>query len=150
MRASNRQSSGVFLRVVIFAVISTFVVVAAPVVGIILPPSPRVGDIVTFTPDGFTGKGDRILVHRPGALACMLDLGLMGRGGGSVVVEQRIPGAEPTYRLHWAGPRTSADAADCGTSAELLLGERDVQALAAVGVGAPEIGVPAYGEGVSR
>lgn len=152
MRASDRKPTRIFLPIAIPAVVSAFVAVAAPVVGAMSSPSPRVGDIIKFSADGSTEKGDRIPVHRRDRFACVLDLGQMRQSGGSLVVEARIPGAEPAYRLHWAGTHTSADAADCGTSADLVVGARDVRALTATisEFATSETGVPIYSEGESK
>ena len=57
--------------------------------------------------------------------------------GGSLVIEARLPQIQRGFRVHWAGRHTSNDGADCGTSAELLVNQDDleVMAIAAGGFG---------------
>ena len=51
-----------------------------------------------------------------------MDIRTIHANGGSVIVESRVPGPGRGYRLHWAGARSSNNAAsDCGVSADLLL-----------------------------
>lgn len=102
---------------------------------------PKVGDIVTFDPLRRGAVDDKAQINATTAAApsagCVLDVRAMHAGGGSVVVEARQPGERPSFRVHWAGQRTSTSR-DCGTSAELLLGPDDIEvlALAAGGYGA--------------
>jgi hypothetical protein len=60
----------------------------------------------------------------------MLDLATMQKSGGSLVLERR--GSEPDrlYRAHWSGLRTSQDAEDCGSQADLVLSRTDIDTLA--------------------
>jgi hypothetical protein len=97
-------------------------------------PGLQMGDIVRFGPASAPAAdaGRRMLVHRAGQFGCVLDLGVLRRSGGSLVVDGRPEGAGPdTWRLHWAGERTSIDMADCGQDAELILSAADVRMLVA-------------------
>jgi hypothetical protein len=97
-------------------------------------PDPRIGDIMTFGPGSVwdTETGPRLLAHRPGQFGCVLDLGVLRRLGGSLVIDGKLTATGPdTWRLHWAGERTSRDMADCGPEAELILNAADVRTLAA-------------------
>jgi hypothetical protein len=88
---------------------------------------PKVGDIVAFEPlDQAT-------------VACVLDVRAMHAGGGSVIIESRQPMTLYGMRVHWAGARTSNDGMNCGSSAELLLNQDDIEvlAMAAGGFGVP-------------
>lgn len=97
---------------------------------------PRLGDMLVFRPGG--GGTDRsVEVSRvTGGADCELTPKVMGKHGGSLVIEEKLP-ASWTYRLHWAGGATSAGAKDCGGSAELLVPVEDLRflAYAAGGVG---------------
>ncbi len=54
----------------------------------------------------------------------------MHAGGGSVVIEARQPQTSRGYRVHWAGAHGGDDPAGCGTSADLLLNQEDIEILA--------------------
>jgi hypothetical protein len=98
---------------------------------------PRVGDIVTFVPGqaaSFDGRS-RLIAGRPGEIGCVLDVVVIQETGGSLVVEQRDAGDGRLYRAHWAGPRTSKTAANCGADADLILSAFDMGMLAAAAGG---------------
>jgi hypothetical protein len=101
---------------------------------------PRVGDIIAFDPAHPAVLDDlaRLTAARPGGKGCVLDVGVIQKAGGSLIVEQRAAGADRLYYAHWAGPRTSDAASDCGTEADLVLSalEIDMLANAAGGFGA--------------
>jgi len=94
---------------------------------------PRIGDIIAFeaTPKVTPGSGQRIVVHRPGAFGCVLDLATIRQTGGSLVIEAQMAPEGSSYRLHWAGERTTADSGNCGASADLIVGWRDLEVLEA-------------------
>ena len=82
--------------------------------------------------DGSASGHHALLAHRPGQFGCVLDLDVLRRSGGSLVVDGKPEAAGPdTWRLHWAGERTSRDMADCGQEAELILNAADLRMLAA-------------------
>jgi hypothetical protein len=95
---------------------------------------PGVGDIVSFDPLDTLSRDMHAKIDaarandRPGA-ACVLDVAAMHAGGGSVVIEARLP-QTGGYRVHWAGARSSDDPADCGASADLVLSQEDIEVLA--------------------
>jgi hypothetical protein len=101
---------------------------------------PHIGDIVAFTAsvDTPTEDGTRLIVHRPNQFGCILDLSVLRQSGGSLVVESQVADTSGSFRVHWAGQRTSADTANCGTHADLVLDgqELDILALSAGGYGA--------------
>jgi hypothetical protein len=101
---------------------------------------PHIGDIVAFTPsaDQLTEDGTRLIVRRSSQFGCILDLSVMRQSGGSLVVESQITEKAGSFRVHWAGQRTSADTANCGTNADLILDgqELDILAISAGGYGA--------------
>lgn len=95
-------------------------------------PPLHVGDIVRFRhlQDDASVPGRRLMVNRANQFGCVLDLGVMRGTGGSLVVEGLDPEGDRRYRLHWAGPRTSNDGADCGSDAELMVNARDLRTIA--------------------
>jgi hypothetical protein len=103
---------------------------------------PKVGDIVSFDPQATLSRDmqTKITATRVGErteAGCVLDVGAMHAGGGSVVIEARQPQTSSGYRVHWAGAHGSDDPANCGASADLLLNQDDIEilALAAGGYG---------------
>jgi hypothetical protein len=99
---------------------------------------PKVGDIVAFDPAHLAGFDSeaRLTVDRPGQDGCEIDLGLLRRSGGSLVLERRGAGPEHVYRAHWAGAHTSKDQrTDCGNSTDVMLAPTDLNALVAAAGG---------------
>jgi hypothetical protein len=101
---------------------------------------PHIGDIVSFTstPD-LTGEDNRrLIVHRTDQFGCVLDLSALRHTGGSLMVESQVEETDGSFRVHWAGQRTSTDNANCGAQADLILDgqELDILALSAGGYGA--------------
>jgi hypothetical protein len=104
---------------------------------------PKVGDIISFDPlesmpRDMKARIAASLADDPRGTACTLDVRTIHANGGSLIIETRVPGTTPLYRVHWAGPRSSMSGADCGTSAELMLSQDDLEvlAMAAGGFGA--------------
>jgi hypothetical protein len=106
--------------------------------------SPSVGDIVSFTnlPAPSVEEATRLLVHREDQFGCVLDLSVLRQSGGSFVVESEVAGAPDSFRVHWAGTRTTAGAASCGSDADLILQRRDLDRMA--------LAVGGYGVGSKR
>ena len=105
---------------------------------------PKVGDIVAFDPlDPISRDMHARLAAMPAddkpGVACVLDVQAMHASGGSLIIESREPTTSFGYRVHWSGVRSSNDAADCGSSADLRIGIDDVEtlAMAAGGYGVP-------------
>jgi len=93
--------------------------------------NPRVGDIVMFHPGAEPGDTPTLSVRTATGVGCQLDIPTIQRGGGSLIVESRLPNSDRPFRVHWAGARTHATAdANCGKSAELLLTGREMRLLA--------------------
>lgn len=97
--------------------------------------SVSVGDIIVFEANpgsiiGMTPTSGRIAALRPNQFGCILDLDTLRRHGGSLVAEARVASEGQSYRLHWAGDRTAPDSGDCGTSADLILDQSDLDRLA--------------------
>jgi hypothetical protein len=105
---------------------------------------PRVGHIIAFAPSPPVRADDRVRlpVLRVGSNTCVLDLSVIRRFGGSLVLERLIAGEVAGYQVHWAGERTSNDTDDCGADAILVLRRQDLDGLAVAAGG--------YGVGKDR
>ena len=136
MQASGGNSSGVstvILGMVVLALAGT-----AGTIGLLREVGelgPKVGDIVSFDPSETVSRDvqAKIAATRAGdhaGAACVLDVGAMHAGGGSVVIEARQQQTRGGYRVHWAGAHSSDDPAGCGASADLLLNQEDIEILA--------------------
>ena len=96
---------------------------------------PKVGDIVAFDPLDSMSRDLKARITaapvggHPG-VACVLDVRAMHAGGGSLVIESRQPMTPNGLRVHWAGARSADDDGNCGSSAELLLNQDDIEVLA--------------------
>ena len=94
----------------------------------------RTGDIIRLTPtDRPVSDSDARI---PAAIigdgpekACMFDLRVMELSGGSLVIDATQFDPVLSYRVHWAGVRTSHDASDCGRAAELRVSADAIAAL---------------------
>lgn len=98
---------------------------------------PQVGDMVAFNParsSPFESTA-HLTAERSAQVSCVLDMAVLQRSGGSLVVEQRGVGPDRLYRLHWAGPRTAEDATNCGSDADLLVSRTDMSTITMVASG---------------
>ena len=71
---------------------------------------PRVGDGIVFDPahpNGLADSAARVSADRQRRASCVLDVAIIQRDGGSLVVEQRGSSPDHFYHAHWAGHRTS-------------------------------------------
>jgi hypothetical protein len=57
---------------------------------------------------------------------CVLDPRIMLASGGSIVIKAVQPKPNRSYRVDWAGSRTSDGGADCGPNGEFLLSQVDI------------------------
>ncbi|HVY16365.1 MAG TPA: hypothetical protein VHB27_14160 [Rhodopila sp.] len=89
--------------------------------------APQIGDMISFRPGVSGSPGLRLDVARRQGGTCVLDLGMLSGSGGSFIVEGPAP--DGRYLVHWAGPRTSQGASNCGASAEIVLDARQVELL---------------------
>jgi hypothetical protein len=92
---------------------------------------PTVGDIADFS--ARHANEDVLAVNATattGGHTCVLASEVMVRGGGSFVIIARPRAADGPYLIHWAGSHTSNGAADCGSSADLLVSKPDLLSLA--------------------
>lgn len=95
---------------------------------------PTPGDIVSFNPGQVVPStfASALTARRQDGGSCALDPVAMAAGGGSLVVE----GTQASHSLmvHWAGA-SSSHTRDCGRSANLVLPEDTLDALAAAAGG---------------
>ena len=97
---------------------------------------PGVGDIAEFVPG--RAAQDLLPVNvtaQDGSHSCVLESDVIARSGGSLVVVARQPVEGAPYVIHWAGPRTSTGASDCGASADLVISKHDLLSLAGMAGG---------------
>ena len=136
MRANDSKSSG--LGSVLLGMAALTLAGMVGTIGLIHQVDqlgPKVGDLISFDPLAPISADMRARLpamaadDRPG-VACALDVRTMHANGGSVIIEAREPRARFGYRVHWAGPRTSNDPVDCGSSADLLMNLEDIEVLA--------------------
>jgi hypothetical protein len=95
---------------------------------------PSVGDIIAFDPARQAGfdSAAQLTAQRPGQAACILDLRLLQRLGGSLVLEGRTAAPDRRYTAHWSGGHTSNfTSTDCGVDTNLTLSRLDVTSLMA-------------------
>jgi hypothetical protein len=139
MAADNRNTTSVSQSSLLVAAMGLAVVSGvAAIANRAAEFAPQIGDVVAFDPahPGPFDSDARLTAMRPREGICVLDLALLQRSGGSVVLEQRAKiGPERLYRAHWAGPRTSKDRDDCGTEADLVLSRKDIRTLASAAGG---------------
>ncbi len=93
---------------------------------------PKVGDQVAFgldTRSQIVSK-EILAVARADGSACRLDIALMQKSGGSLIVEERGPGSPRLYRVHWSGRATAADGGNCGSAVDLRLNDGQLATLA--------------------
>ena len=93
---------------------------------------PKVGDQVAFGLDARSqvASQETLAVTRTDGAACKLDIALMQQFGGSLIVEERGPGPQRLYRVHWSGRATAAGGGNCGASVDLRLNDRQIGTLA--------------------
>jgi hypothetical protein len=92
---------------------------------------PTVGDIADFSTHH--ANQDVLPINATVTEAgrtCVLASEVMARSGGSFVIVARPRVADGSYLIHWAGSHTSNGAADCGSSADLLVSKPDLLGLA--------------------
>ena len=99
--------------------------------------TPRVGDLVAFvgSDEVSTEDGLRLVAQRPTQSGCVLDLNVLQRSGGSLVVESQMIEAKGSFKVHWAGQRTATDSGNCGTNADLILSKHELRVLASAAGG---------------
>jgi hypothetical protein len=129
---SNKNPVRLLLPVVIGAGCMMAMLSAVGAIAEYAHPTPHLGDIVSFAAfrNEPAGEATRLMVHRENQFDCVLDLNILHQSGGSLVVESQVNEAAQSFRVHWAGERTTADGRNCGDKADLIIDVRDLDVLA--------------------
>ncbi len=104
--------------------------------------APQVGDIIAFPPSNRPSISTASITVSPAVprshATCVLDVPVMQRFGGSLVIEATQSKPARNFLVHWAGLLTSHGRDSCGDSADLLLDSAQMAELifAAGGTGA--------------
>jgi hypothetical protein len=111
---------------------------------------PGVGDVVAFDAS-FGVPADlptRVSVVRADGMQCQLDLEVMQRVHGSLIVDAATSESPHVYRLHWAGTHSSLGTGDCGANADITASDTVMATLlvatGGVGVGPGKQALPVY------
>jgi hypothetical protein len=132
MRSTNRGTAALLVPALAVAVSVLAAGVTGNAIGTYFAGGPKIGHIIAFEPSAATTArdGSRLELRRPNQPYCIFDLNVVRRLGGSLVVERQLEGDVADFRVHWAGQRTSDDAADCGGDATLIAGRQELDRLA--------------------
>ncbi len=123
-------------------VIVTAMVLAAGLSRLANELEPQIGDIISFPAAKMLSNSTTMITADQADASsrrrCVLDVHMMQKFGGSLMIEGAQFEPSRRFRVHWAGARTSDGRDDCGSSADLLLNSIQVAALvfAAGGTGA--------------
>jgi hypothetical protein len=94
---------------------------------------PRTGDIISFPATQIPSISTASITVNPAGSPsnrpCVLDVHVMQKSGGSLVVEATRFEPNRGFQVHWAGVRTSDGREDCGGSVDLLLNGAQIGAL---------------------
>ena len=136
MRPPNTGKSNELYNVLIGMALGALIlaVAAVGVVRLLENLGPRIGDFISFDRSRriSTGVHAQITVTAANSLStapCILDVHVMGAAGGSLMIAAVHPKPNPSFRVHWAGGRTSDGVTDCGTTADFLLSRTDLATL---------------------
>jgi hypothetical protein len=131
---NNRESGELHAMMVALAALAVLgLILTAGLVQLANNLAPRIGDIISFpatkTPSAstasITADPSGVLSRRP----CILDVEVMQRLGGSLLIEAVQLKPDRKFQVHWSGVRTSNSSEDCGGSADLLLNNAQIAAL---------------------
>ena len=136
-RSEEHADLGAWAPVVFALIVAIFGVAASLVVLRREAARPVVGDMIVFRA-GTEDRGPwrvaavvtRLAPSGQEAGVCVLNSTAMAAGGGSILVEARLPSETTPYRVHWAGKQTDTGHGDCGTAADLLMTRVDLRKLA--------------------
>ena len=136
-RSEDGADLGAWAPVVFALIVAIFGVTASLVVLRREAARPVVGDMVVFRagtddrgPWRVNAQVTRLAPSGEEAGVCVLNSTTMAAGGGSLLVEARLPSETTPYRVHWAGKRTDTGTGDCGAAADLLMARVDLRKLA--------------------
>jgi hypothetical protein len=135
MPPSNDSNSAEmhFVLLAIATVIVTAITLTAGLLRLADNLGPQIGDIIAFPVAKTPSTSTTVLTVDPvGALSrppCALDVPVMQRSGGSLMIEAMQLKPDRRFKVHWAGKRTSDGQQDCGGSADLLLNHYQITTL---------------------
>jgi hypothetical protein len=145
MPTNDRKSDEVKAVIVALATLTALgVILAAGLIQLTDSLAPKIGDIISFPASRTSPITTASITADPAGVSprqpCVLDVEVMRRFGGSVLIEAVQTKPDHRFRVHWAGARTSNSSTDCGGSADLFLTNAQVAALifAAGGKGVPD------------
>ena len=150
LKPGDRSTGLVVLAVGAVLVAMAALTAVLGVAGLVRVSGPAVGDIVAFDADLGVPEDlpDKLRVVRADGTPCQLDLHVMQRVHGSLIVDEATGDSPPSFRLHWAGTQSSLDAGDCGAAADIVASDRVMAALlvatGGVGVGSAKRTLPVY------
>jgi hypothetical protein len=132
MRSPNRWTAASLVPALMVGVSIVAAGITGSAIGAYFSGAPKIGHIIAFepSPDNAIRDASRIELRRPDQPYCIFDLNVVRRLGGSLIVERQLDGDAADFRVHWAGQRTSDDAADCGGDAVLIAGRQELDRLA--------------------
>jgi hypothetical protein len=138
----NAEDQGVSPFSILLIAIAALLGVAAMTAALIISETkmsvPRLGDLAEFHVPANAGEDDGVAVSAelaiqpgPGAAhaKCTLDAYTMAKAGGSLLVVGREGEPDGRFLVHWAGGATAKGRNSCGTSADLLVSRRGLEAL---------------------
>jgi hypothetical protein len=132
---TNHWKSGELYTALLVMVIAitTGILLMAALLRLVDRLGPQTGDIIAFPavrlPSVSTASFAVSRAIDPNSMSCILDVQIMQKSGGSLVVESTQFEPSRIFQVHWAGAQTSNDRDDCGGSADLLLNSNQVSAL---------------------
>ena len=129
MRTRNRKTLAALLPAVAGAVAVIVAGVGGNALGSYINGAPRIGHIIAFDPSSEKVDGPGIAVRRQDGSSCVLDLGVIRRFGGSLIVEADGVEASTAFLVHWSGHMTSNEVTDCGSDAIIMVGRHDLDTL---------------------
>jgi hypothetical protein len=135
MTPTNERKSSEWRTVIatVALVIVAAMVLAAGLSRLASELEPQLGDIISFPIAKVPANSTTIIaVDQASASSrrgCVLDVHMMQKFGGSLMIEGTQFEPSRRFRVHWAGVRTSGGRDDCGNSADLFLNSVQVAAL---------------------
>jgi hypothetical protein len=122
-----------FVLLAIATVIVTVITLTAALLRLADNLGPQIGDIIAFPVANTPSTSTTVLmvdrVRASSRRPCTLDVPVMQRFGGSLMIEAMQFKPDLRFQVHWAGSRTSDGQQDCGGSADLLLNHYQITTL---------------------
>jgi hypothetical protein len=129
MHTRKRKTLAALLPAVAGAVAVVAAGIGGNALGTYANGAPRVGHIIAFDRSSGDVDGPRIVVRRQDGSSCVLDVAIMRRFGGSLMVETAVVDVSDAFVVHWAGRMTSNEVTDCGSDAFIMVGRPELDTL---------------------